>query len=223
MSFLRTIHFSAAKSGTLVLALVLAIVLASGAKAADVSLPKPLTEGGMGLFEALKKRSSVAGGDFSLAELSLDELSTILWAASGLNRGEKGWTVPMSRGAPPYVKVYVAGTNGVWLYDWASHSLKEISGENVKAKVGSQSFVRRASHILILVKDPQGLTEFDDPKTKDEFVHVLVGAMTQNVYLAAAALNLGARYIHGLEKPAIFEALKLNNGEEPVCLMLLGK
>jgi hypothetical protein len=193
------------------------------ALADDLKLPPPITEGGMGLFEALKKRSSVAGGDFSPTELTMEELSTVLWAASGLNRGEKGWTVPMARGLPPYCKVFVASSAGVFLYDWATHGLKEISKENVKAKIGRQGFVRRASHILIIVADPEGLKAFSEPAEKTEFAQVLAGAMTQNVYLVAAALNLGGRYIHGMEIPAIREALKLAEGEDPICLMMIGK
>ena len=83
--------------------------------AESIALPPPATEGGLGLFSALKKRSSVSGGDFSTAEVSLEELSTVLWAASGLNRGQTGWTVPMAEGLEPYVKIYVAGPDGVWL------------------------------------------------------------------------------------------------------------
>jgi nitroreductase len=193
------------------------------AMADDLKLPPPQTEGGIGIFEALKKRSSASGGDFSIAELSQEELSTVLWAASGLNRGEKGWTVPMSKGASPYCKVYVVGSAGVWLYDWASHGLKEISKENLKAKIGEQDFVKRASHILVIVSDPAVLEQFKDPAIRKEFAEVLTGAMTQNVYLAAASLNLGARYIHGMDVPAIKKGLELAEGEEPICLMLIGK
>ncbi|MDR1607195.1 MAG: nitroreductase family protein [Deltaproteobacteria bacterium] len=190
---------------------------------ADIKLPAPQTEGGIGIFEALKKRSSTAGGDFSPAELTDAELSTLLWAAIGLNRGEKGWTSPMAMGLPPYCKIYVAGTKGVWLYDWASHSLIDVSPENIKPIIGDQAFVRRASHVLIIVSDPKGLETFPDPALKDEFAHVLTGAMTQNIYLAATSLKVGARYIHGMRLDDIKTALKLAEGEKPVCLMMLGK
>ncbi|MDR0548199.1 MAG: nitroreductase family protein [Deltaproteobacteria bacterium] len=213
MAFFRFVSF----------ALAVFFLSQSLALADDLKLPPPKTEGGVGIFEALKKRSSVAGGDFSPAELSNEELSTILWAASGLNRGEQGWTVPMAMGRPPYCKIYVAAKDGVWLYDWANHALKEVSKDNVKALVGSQAFVRRASHILIIVSDPLGLSTFSDPATQDEFAFVLTGAMTQNVYLAATGLNLGARYIHDMRIPEIVSSLKLGPGEKPICLMLVGK
>ena len=188
---------------------------------ADITLPPPQQEGGISLFEALKKRSSVPGGDFSVAEVSLQELSTVLWAATGLNRGTTGWTVPMSYGVPPYCRVYVAGQNGVFLYDWATHSLKEVSKENIKSKIGEQSFVKKAYYSLIIVSDAKGLAQFGTDAGR--FGDVAVGAMTQNIYLAAAAFNLGARYIHSIYKDEIIRALSLPEGDDPICLMLLGK
>lgn len=206
------------------LALLLVLSLSFNSTAvADIALPPPQTEGGMGLFEALKKRSSVPGGDFSPAEVKLEDLSTILWAATGLNRGQKGWTVPMSKGQPPYCRIYVAGSEGVWLYDWVNHALKEVSQENIKNKIGNQSFVKRAFYVLIVVSDSEALSFFNDEKMAEEFSQVLTGAMTQNIYLAAAALKLGTRYIHAIDSEVIKTSLKLPQGDEPICLMLLGK
>jgi nitroreductase len=176
----------------------------------------------MGLFEALKNRASAPGGDFPTGRLEAEELSSVLWAATGLNRGDKGWTVPMAMGLPPYCKVYVAKEDGVFLYDWSSNSLAEISGEDIRALVGAQNFVRTASCILIFVSDGKGLSEFQEPE-RTIFAYVAAGAMTQDVYLAAAALGLGARYIHSINVDAIQSALRLEPGNNPLCLMLLGK
>ncbi|MDR2339885.1 MAG: nitroreductase family protein [Deltaproteobacteria bacterium] len=177
----------------------------------------------MGVFEALKKRSSVHGGDMGTGKVSLGELSTILWAASGLNRGEKGWTVPMANGLPPYVTVHVAADDGVFRYDWKAHALVELSKENVKGKVASQSFVGRASYVLVFSTDPEGLKALRDQSAAEEFACVLVGAMTQDVYLAAAALKLGTRYIHSMKLDAIQEALGLPEGARPIAVMPVAK
>ncbi|MDR2528845.1 MAG: nitroreductase family protein [Synergistaceae bacterium] len=198
------------------------VALAVSGVAWGAELPPPRMEGGMGLFEAFKKRASVPGGDFPTGKLELEELSTILWAASGLNRGERGWTVPMARGLAPYCKVYVAEDVGIFLYDWRTHSLKEISKENVRAKVGAQSFVKMAPCILIVVADGEGLAEFDEPD-RAEFANVAAGAMTQDIYLAAAALGVGTRYIHSMRVDEIQRALGLPEGDRPICLMMLGK
>ncbi|MDR2352190.1 MAG: SagB/ThcOx family dehydrogenase [Deltaproteobacteria bacterium] len=206
------------------LALFLSFILAPQALSlADIDLPPPQTEGGIGVFEALKKRSSAAGGDFSLAQVSLEELSTVLWAATGLNREGTGWTVPMAEGLPPYIKVYVAGNQGVFLYDPKNHKLLEISQNNIKASIGSQAFVGKAFYILIFVTDPAGLKKLRNQNSAEEFAAVLTGAMTQNIYLAAASLRLGTRYIHSMKISQIKTSLNLSDEEKPLALMLLGK
>jgi nitroreductase len=212
--------------------LVLAAGLALGAGAAspspaladDIALPPPVTEGGLGLFSALKKRSSVPGGDISPAEVTLEELSTVLWAASGLNRGQTGWTVPMAEGLPPYVRIYVAGRDGVWLYDWAEHKLAGVSSENIKAGVASQAFVAKAWYVLILVSDKEVASRLGPGAPEaDNFIQVLTGAMTQDIYLAAASLGLGARYIHSMRADRVREALSIAPDDYPVALMVLGR
>jgi nitroreductase len=203
---------------------VLAAMTLSAAPAfAGGALPAPRQAGGMGLFEALKKRSSAAGGDFSPAEITREELSTILWSASGLNRGTQGWTIPLWRGAPPYCRIYVAADDGVFLYGWKDHDLEKITGENIKAKIGKQGFVKKAYYSLIFVSDAEILDQFKSEDVSRDFSHVAVGAMTQNVYLACAALKIGARYVHAMNKDAISAALRLPRGNIPIALMLLGK
>ena len=200
------------------------LLLSVGTSAyADVKLPPPQTEGGMGLFESLKKRASAAGGDFPIAPIEPEELSTILWAATGLNRGETGWTVPMAKGLEPYCKIYVAQDDGIFLYDWRVHGLTEVSKENIRAKVGSQNFVKTAPCILIVVADGKALSDNFNEKDAAEFAAVAAVAMTQDVYLAAAALEIGARYIHSMNLEEIRRALSLPDEDYPLCLMLLGK
>jgi nitroreductase len=210
---------------------VLAIILvmtplfwAAPVLAESIVLPPPPTaaDGGMSLFESLWKRASQPGGDFPTGALDAKELGAILWAATGLNRGEKGWTVPMSMGLEPYCRVYVARDDGIFLYDWKAHALNEVSKENIRAKVGAQNFVKTAPCILILVADAEGLAEFNESECL-EFAYVAAGAMTQDIYLAAAALGVGARYIHSMNGDTITKALSLEEQSFPICLMMLGK
>jgi hypothetical protein len=209
-------------------AFLLALLMAGGPSAllaqedGDIVLPPPLTEGGMGLFEALKKRSSAPGGDFSMAPVSLEQLSTILWAASGLNRAETGWTVPMADGTRPYVRIYVVGTDGAYRYEWSGHKLALVTKENIKARIGGPGFSKKASYILILASEAETLATLKSKSNAEAFANVLTGAMTQDIYLAAAALKLGARYVHAMNYAETAEALKLAPGDKPICLMLLG-
>jgi nitroreductase len=201
-------------------AALLLTVLLCGPALADVELPAPRTEGGNGVFAVLKNRASAVSGSYPTGQVSLEDLSTLLWAATGLNR-PKGWTVPMAMGREPYCKVYVAGGDGVFLYDWSRNTLKEISGDDVRGSIGRQAFVANASHVLIFVIDGAAVEGFGARGA--EWGYVAVGAMTQNVYLAAEALGIGARYMASLSTDVARAALKLGAKDIPACIMPVGK
>jgi nitroreductase len=198
-------------------------IYGTSAAASDVQLPPPQTEGGMGVFEALKKRASAPGGDFPTSPLSPAELSSVLWAATGLNRGETGWTVPMALGLSPYVDIYAALKDGVFLYDWKNNSLSEISKTDIRDGIGMQRFVAGAPCSLIFVANAKSLSEINDEPHRREFADVAAGAMTQDVYLASAALGIGARYIDSIKEDAIKSAASLSEDDRVICLMMLGK
>ena len=204
-------------------AMVLMGIFGVPAWAADVKLSEPQTEGGKGVFSVLKNRTSAASETFPTGKVSQEELSTLLWAASGLNRPEKGWTVPMAMGREPYCRIYVAADEGAFLYDWKEHALKEISADNVKGLVGAQPFVGKGSHVLIFVVGGKSLEAFRDTDVAANWGQVAAGAMTQNVYLAAEALDIGVRYIASLKADAVRSAFKLDEKDIPVCIMPIGK
>lgn len=189
---------------------------------ADITLPTPQTKDGMSLFESLKKRSSTSGGGFPAGQVSDNELSTVLWAASGLNRGKNGWTVPMANGNSPYVRIYVASEKGTFVYEWEGHYLKEINNKDIRADIGLQNFTRRAAYSLIFVSDASAFTDIN-PEQITNFSYTAVGGMSQNAYLAAAALKLSARYIHSIKPEVISQELQLPEGSKPLGMLLLGK
>jgi SagB-type dehydrogenase family enzyme len=129
----------------------------------------------------------------------------------------------MAEHLAPYVTVHAALPGGVFKYDWKGHKLIEVSKDDIRGSVASQSFAARAPVILIFSSDPAELGNLRGQDSAEEFACVLTGAMTQDVYLAAAALNLGARYIHSMKAENIVSALRLPEGARPIALMLIGK
>ncbi|GBR73679.1 nitroreductase superfamily protein [Candidatus Termititenax aidoneus] len=193
--------------------LLLVFLAAAGA---EVKLAKPQASGGEGIFTLLEKRASGLRIGFPTGAVSDQELSTILWAATGRNRNGKGWTVPVGMGRPPHVKVYAVKNDGAFLYDWQKHALTEVNPKNVKAEVTADGFVRNSSVILVFVADTAA-------NKRAEMDNILVGAMSQNVYLAANALGVTTRYLMTLNADGIRKELKLNKTDLPLCIMPLAK
>jgi hypothetical protein len=211
---------------------LLPLFLVSEVRAADVSgpsssqpsftLPAPQKSGGAGVFDALAGRASGTRSNFPNGDISAQELSTILWAASGLNRPEKGWTVPMAAGKEPYCKVYVLGKDGVFLYDWKGHALNTVSKGDARLAVSGQEFVAGAPYVLLFVADGKALDAAGGQRAAGWGL-VLTGAMTQDVYLAAGSLGIGARYMASMKEDPVRDALKLDATDTPICIMPLGK
>lgn len=192
------------------------------ASAADIQLPKPQKTGGKPMFEVIDQRSSARGSDFPSEKIPEETLSTILWAASGHNRDGRLWTVPMAMGKPPYCKIYLTSTDGVYLYHWKNHSLELVSDENIHADIPMQKFAKDAPLNLYIVADGKMLNDMNSP-FGDEFGLVLAGAMSQNIYLACQGLDVGARLIYSIQREEAFKKLRLSPGDKPYFAIVLGK
>lgn len=201
---------------------VIALLWSTGAGAADISLPAPLTKGGPSILEGIENRASAKADLFPVGAISNQELGTLLWAATGRNRGGKGWTVPAALSKPPYVSVYVAGDKGVFLYEPLKHVLIEATGRNIKDALSSQTYVAKTPYVLIFVVKAENAQMFGSSDYGKNFYSIMVGSMTQNVYLASQALNISVRFMASIETAAIHAELKLGEGDIPIGIMPLG-
>jgi hypothetical protein len=203
-------------------ALAVCLFTISSARA-DVKLPKPKTSGGDGIFDLLEKRASGVRGDFPKGKVPTEDLATILWSATGRNRGGRGWTIPLAGGKPPYVKIYALTGEGAFLYDWKEHSLVEVSAKNIMGDITGDAFVRESSCILVFVTDMKDLGSMARFNEGNALAYTAAGAMSQNAYLAADALGISTRYMVSMKTDAVRRELKLNETDTPLCIMPLGK
>jgi nitroreductase len=186
----------------------------SGAYAQSVKLPAPQAQGGVPVLEAIENRASAVGASFPTGAVSAEELSTLLWAASGRNRAGKGWTVPTAMAKDPYVTIYVVGKDGTFTYNGKEHALEPVVTDDLRGKISGQGFVASASHVLVFVSR--------DTDQGKRFGQVLVGAMTQNIYLAAEGLNVGVRYMATMNQDFVRNTFKLAADDVAVCIMPIG-
>jgi nitroreductase len=198
------------------------LAFASTAAAAEIALPKPITDGGKNVLAAIESRASANRDQFPVNSISTQDLSTLLWAASGRNREGKGWTVPVGQGRDPYCTVYVAKADGVFRYDGKNHSLAEISKENIIPGTTSQDWAHKAPVMLIFVIDGAKMAEISDPVRRASWGYLLIGSMTEHVYLAADSLNIGVRYMASLNADFVRAKLGLSADDIPVCLLPMG-
>ncbi len=109
-----------------------------GGGAQDIQLPQPDKSNPTTLFRALEKRHS--SRSFSPTELSDAQLSTILWAACGINRPESGHITAPSAINAQDILVYVVRKDGAYLYLPEDNKLQRVSDKDLrKAVAGHRS------------------------------------------------------------------------------------
>jgi nitroreductase len=186
------------------LSILLAAFLAGNLLAQLLELPPPQKTGGIPLMEALAKRSTSRA--FATNELSSQQISSLLWAAFGINRPDGKRTAPSARNSQE-TDIYVLLKSGAYVYSAASNQLNQVVAEDLRALGGIQAFVKDAPVTLVLVADLA--KSGGNNEGSRNFASIDVGYISQNVYLfcASEGLATGARAL--VDQKALGEKLKL--------------
>ncbi len=159
-----------------------------------IVLEKPDLSRGTSLMEALSQRKSTR--EFSEKELSLTDLSGLLWAANGINRPESGKRTAPSAMNKQDIKVYVCMKEGSYLYNPQKQTLVLISEEDSRQKTD-------APVMLVLVSD-----------TKDNWGALDAGIVSQNISLYCSAVQLATVPRGSMDQEALRKALKLADNQQ---------
>ena len=158
------------------------------------------------LTEALTKRLSTRSFDAN-KEISLQDLSNILWVAAGINRPDTGGrTYPSARGFQS-ISVYVVRKDGIYRYDHLKHSLVPVAAGDYRANTGTQAFAATAPINLVYVANISKFTGSE--ASKRELAIFDAGHCSQNVYLYCAAARLGTVIRASIDAAAFAKILKL--------------
>lgn len=198
---------------------VASIALASLTATADIQLPPPVTDGGMPLMNALSVRRS--GREFS--ERSLDErtLSSLLWAANGINRPSDGRrTAPTGRNVQD-IDVYVVLPDAVYLHDAAKNALITVNPGDHRKSVGLQDFAQNAKVNLVFVHDRSRAMKTPEADVM-RYAGIHAGAVMQNVYLFCAKEGLVTVARGYLDYDALAKALKLGPSKRVILAQTVG-
>ncbi len=101
-----------------------------------IKLNSPDKDKGFSIMKSLSLRQSTKDtGKWSEKELSLQDLSNLLWAGNGVNR-EDGKRTAASAMNSQDVDIFVLMKDGVYLYDAANNALKEVVGGDHRSEIG---------------------------------------------------------------------------------------
>ena len=195
----------------------------------QLELPEPRLKSDVSLEETLLKRRSVR--EFTDEPLTLEEVSQLLWAAQGVTAEWGGRTAP-SAGALYPLEVYLVVGNvanlapGVYKYKPERHKLVRIRGEDVREELAEaalgQSWVKEgAIDIVVAAVYERTTKKYGDRGVR--YVHMEAGHAAQNIYLQAAALDLGIVTVGAFYDDRVKDIIGMPEDEVPLYVIPVGK
>jgi nitroreductase len=160
--------------------------------------------------------------------LTLQDLSDLLWAAEGINRpGEKKCTASSAQNARD-IDLYLFMRDGVYRYDAEAHALASVLAGDFRPKLMMDPPPRPKDAggpppppppppsnppiQIILVSDTSRF-QFGPPELKPEWGAIDAGIVSQNISLFCAATGLMTRPRASMRKEFIKELLKLGDSQ----------
>ncbi len=196
---------------------------------ARIELPAPAQEGGMGLWTALKERSSIR--DYDQSELLLPEVSQLLWASQGITREQGEWqfrTAPSAGALYPietYLAVNRAGglLGGLYHYEVRHHRLAFLREDPLigmaltRAALGQTACQRAAVVLVWTAVIARSARKYGERTYR--YIYMDAGHSAQNVYLASTALGLGCCVIGAFFDDEVNAVLEVDGHEETTVYM----
>jgi SagB-type dehydrogenase family enzyme len=161
--------------------------------------------------------------------LTLTQVSQILWAAQGITRDELYRTAP-SAGALYPVEIYLASEKvddlppGLYHFDPNDHTLEskksgsmleDISG----AALGQSALLQAAVHVIVTADISRTAVKYGD--RAEQYVAQETGAIAQNIYLQVESLELSTVLIGAFYDDQVQQVLGIT--ETPFVIMPIGQ
>ncbi len=208
------------------------LFLVSGFLAAElqgIKLNRPDMRRGLPFMETLSVKASAT--EWSEKELSLQDLSDLLWAANGINRPDQMKSTASSAMNAREVDIYVFMNSGVYLYSPEKHELQPVMEGDFRSKImrsrpprptdkqtlGSKTDTPPPPRPpesnpplqLILIADSNRFPHGPE-NLRTEWCAIDTGIVSQNISLFCAATGLKTRPKASMDKEKIKALLKLN-------------
>ena len=173
----------------MILLSMLALLSTSCLAQNSIVLPKPSMNNNVTLMHALQERHSTR--EYADKQIPDDVLSTVLWAAYGINRPNEGKITAPSAINAQDILVYVVRKDGAYLYQPKDNSLQMVSSDDLRAAVaGRQNFAASAPVSLVLVSNHNKFPQHIPNEAKVRMGVVDAGYVSENICLACSTLGL---------------------------------
>jgi len=197
--------------------------IARGEDMKKIDLPEPKIRGAVSVEEAIQKRRSVRS--YAPKDLSIEDISQLLWACQGITDKERGLRAAPSAGALYPLEVYVAKKDGLFHYIPEGHKLETVSNKDVRAELSTaaygQGYVEEAAIDIIIAAVYERITSRYGERGI-RYIDMEAGHAAENVFLQAVALGLDSVAVGAFADAQVVSILKLPTGVKPLYILPVG-
>ena len=191
--------------------------------AKTVPLSRKFPAESLSVVEALKKRRSVRS--FSSKPLSMDDLSFLLWASTGVQRSERGYefrTAP-SAGALYPIETYLVVNSvedlekALYHYDIEAHALEEMKAGDFAEEMAHAALEQKMcinAQVVLVWTAVFERSKWKYAQRAYRYVYLEAGHMAQNLALAATGIGLGACQIGAFFDDEVNQILGVDGKKE---------
>lgn len=189
----------------------------------EIILPGPRTKGNMSLEESILRRRSVRSYDSK--ELSMEEISQLLWAAQGVTDTARGLRAAPSAGGLYPLEIYIIKSDGIFHYNVSNHSLekkgdRDVRGDMVEAAWGQASIKQAPVSVIFCAVRSRVTDKYG--RRGNRYVDIEVGHAAENLHLEAVALGLSSVPIGAFTDSEVKKILGLPRDTEPIYIVPVG-
>jgi len=190
----------------MVFVMTLPVNIASAEDLTTIKLNAPETNRGLTVLQALKERKSIR--TFADKQLSLQELSNLLWAAYGITREDGRHTAPSYSNVQEF-DVYVVREDGIYVYGPKNQELVPVVAGDYRKFAGLQEYVATAPINLIYVANMDKFKATIDDNTRLLIANLDVGFIAENVALFSTSVGLASVPRANINKESLAQLMQL--------------
>jgi SagB-type dehydrogenase family enzyme len=203
-------------------------VPAAAAGTERVDLPE-VRRGEPGTFsDLLHRRRSVRS--FAEGQMSLEQVSQVLFAAQGITRRGRFRTAPSAGALYPLEVYLVAGSirgleDGVYRYEPHGHELAGVAAGDRRRELAREAYgqmwVAEAQAVLVICAVYERVTgKYGERGVR--YVHMEAGCAAQNVSLEGYTLGLGSTVVGAFSDSGTADVIQAKPDEKPLIVMPVG-
>lgn len=193
-----------------IITMAMLALMTTSCVAQDILLPKPSMNNNVTLLQSLQNRHSAR--EYADKDIPDDVLSTVLWAACGINRPDADKiTAPSAMNAQD-ITMFVVRKDGAYRYEPKDNKLVKVSDKDLrKAVAGRQDFAATAPVSLVMASDHSKFPDMVPAEAKTRLGVIDAGYVSENICLVCSALGLNTVPRMTMDSDTLKKELGLND------------